>query len=61
VRYVGFVVTDRPQPPEAIAEVNRRFPAFVEELASRGVHHLGRELDFPDGGATCACATVRRW
>jgi hypothetical protein len=52
MRYVAFVVSDGPQPPEAVAEMNRRFPAFVEEIAARGVQHLGRELRFPGDGAT---------
>jgi hypothetical protein len=52
MRYLGLVVTDGPQPPEAVAEMNRRFPAFVEEITSRGLQHLGRELNFPEEGAT---------
>ncbi|HEY2657509.1 MAG TPA: YciI family protein [Solirubrobacteraceae bacterium] len=52
MRYVGLVVTDGPQPPEAVAEMNRRFPAFLEAIESRGVQYLGRELEFPEDGAT---------
>jgi hypothetical protein len=52
VRYVALVVSDGPQPPEAVAEMNRRFPAFLEEIQSRGVQYLGRELEFPEEGTT---------
>jgi hypothetical protein len=52
MKYVAFIGTDGPQPEEAVAEMNRGFPAYFEEMASRGVRVLGRELCFPDTGAT---------
>jgi hypothetical protein len=52
MKYVAFVGTDGPQPKEAVAEMNRGFPAYFEEMNRRGVRLLGRELRLPDAGAT---------
>ncbi len=52
MKYVAFVGTDGQQPKEAVAEMNRGFPAYFEEMNRRGVRLLGRELRLPDAGAT---------
>ncbi|MFZ0040804.1 MAG: hypothetical protein WAK93_05820, partial [Solirubrobacteraceae bacterium] len=56
MKYVAFVGTDGRQPEEAVAAMNRDFPAYFEEMDRRGVRGFGRELDFP---ATAATVRVR--
>jgi hypothetical protein len=55
MRFVSFVATQGPMPAEAIAEMNRDWPAHAARLERRGGLQLGRELDLPEAGV----ATVR--
>lgn len=55
MKFVAFVVTEGAMPAEAIAEMNRDWPAHAEEMERRGGWRLGRELDLPEDGV----ATVR--
>jgi hypothetical protein len=48
MKYVAFVGTGGATPAEAVAEMNRDFPSYLEEMDGRGVRLFGRELDFPD-------------
>jgi hypothetical protein len=52
MKYVGFVGTEGPMPAAAVAEMNRDFPAYMEEIGSRGVRLYGRELDSPGAAVT---------
>jgi hypothetical protein len=52
MKYVAFVGTDGPQPEEAVAVMNRDFPAYLEEIDGRGVRLCGRELDFAEKAVT---------
>lgn len=52
MRYVAFVVTQGEMPAEAIAEMNRDWPAYAERMKRRGGLRLGRELDLPETGVT---------
>lgn len=52
MRYVAFVVTEGEMPAEAIAEMNRDWPAYAERMERRGGLRLGRELDLPGAGVT---------
>jgi hypothetical protein len=52
MKYIAFVGTGGATPAEAVAEMNRDFPAYLEEMNRRGVRLLGRELDFPDRAVT---------
>jgi hypothetical protein len=52
MKYVAFVGTNGPQPPEAVEAMNRDFPAYFEEMDRRGVRLFGRELEFPDKAVT---------
>jgi hypothetical protein len=52
MKYVAFVGTGGPQPEEALAAMNRDFPAYLEEMDRRGVRLFGRELDFPETAVT---------
>jgi hypothetical protein len=52
MKYVAFVGTDGPQPPEALAVMNRDAPAYLEEMDRRGVRVFGRELELPEKAAT---------
>ena len=55
MKFVALVVTEGAMPAEAIAEMNRDWPAYAEEIDRRGDFRLGRELDLPEAGV----ATVR--
>jgi hypothetical protein len=52
MKYVGFVVTAGNMPEEAVAEMNRGFPAYFAEMDARGVRLAGRELDDPGRAVT---------
>jgi hypothetical protein len=52
MKYIGFVGTEGHMPAEAVAEMNRDFPAYFAEIGPRGVRLYGRELDFPDRAVT---------
>ncbi len=52
MKYVAFVGTDGAQPEEAVAVMNRDFPAYLEEIDPRGVRLCGRELEFPETAVT---------
>jgi hypothetical protein len=52
MKYLAFVGTEGPQPPDALVIMQRDFPAWLEEMDRRGVRLLGRELDFPEKAAT---------
>jgi hypothetical protein len=52
MKYVAFVGTEGAMPDEAVAEMNRDFPAYFEEMGPRGVRLYGRELDFPEKAMT---------
>ena len=53
---MAFVVTEGAMPAEAIAEMNRDWPAYAEEMARRGGLRVGRELSLPEEAGV---ATVR--
>lgn len=48
MRFLALVVTQGAMPAEAIAEMNRDWPAYAEE--HRSGFRLGRELDLPEAG-----------
>jgi hypothetical protein len=52
MKYVAFVGTEGRMPAEAVAEMNRDFPAYLEEMDGRGVRLCGRELDLPGSAVT---------
>lgn len=52
MKYLAFVGTEGAMPQEAVAEMNRDFPAYLEEMQPRGVRLYGRELDFPQTALT---------
>jgi len=52
MKYVAFVGTKGAMPEEALAEMNRDFPAYLEEMQPREVRLYGRELDLPDTAVT---------
>ncbi|MDE3131955.1 MAG: hypothetical protein KGL16_12455 [Acidobacteriota bacterium] len=55
MRFVSFVATQGAMPAEAVAEMNRDWPAHAARLEQRGGLQLGRELELPEAGV----ATVR--
>lgn len=55
MKFVAFVVTEGAMPAEAIAEMNRDWPAYAEEVKRHGGLRVGRELSLPEAGV----ATVR--
>lgn len=55
MRFVALVVTEGEMPAEAIEEMNRDWPAYIQEIEPRSGMRLGRELDLPESGI----ATVR--
>jgi len=52
MKIVAFVVTEGPTPEDALAIMNRDWPAYAEEMDRRGLWRLGRELDFPETAVT---------
>lgn len=52
MKYVVFIGTDGLPVPEAVAVMRRELPAWIEEMDSRGVRLVGRELDLPQTAAT---------
>jgi hypothetical protein len=52
MKYVAFVRTQGPPPPEDLAVMQRDLPAWIQEMDRRGVRLLGRELDFPEMAVT---------
>lgn len=52
MRFIALVVTEGEMPAEAIAEMNRDWPAYAQEVERRGGMRLGRELDLPESGVT---------
>jgi len=52
MKYAGFVGSGGHMPAEAVAEMNRDFPAYLEEMGPRGVRLYGRELDDHDRAVT---------
>jgi hypothetical protein len=52
LKVVAFVVTEGPTPEDALAIMNRDWPAYAEEMDRRGLWRLGRELDFPETAVT---------
>ncbi len=56
MKFVAFVVTEGATPAEAIAEMNRDWPAYAEEMERRGGLRVGRELSLPEAAGV---ATVR--
>ncbi len=55
MRFVALVVTQGAMPAEALAEMNRDWPAYAEEMERRGGFRLGRELNLPDAGVATVC------
>ena len=53
---MAFVITEGAMPAEAIAEMNRDWPAYAEEMERRGGLRVGRELSLPEEAGV---ATVR--
>jgi hypothetical protein len=52
MKYVAFIGTEGKTAPEARAVMQRELPGWIEEMNSRGVRLVGRELDFPGTAAT---------
>jgi hypothetical protein len=52
MKYVAFVGTEGHMPAEAVEEMNRDFPGYLEEMGPRGVRLYGRELDDRDRAVT---------
>jgi hypothetical protein len=52
MKYVALIGTEGASVPEALAVMQRELPAWIEEMDGRGVRLLGRELEFPETGAT---------
>jgi hypothetical protein len=52
MKVIAFVVTEGPTPEDALAIMNREWPAYAEEMDQRGLWRLGRELDFPETAVT---------
>ncbi len=57
MKFVAFVVTQGATPAQAIAEMNRDWPAYAEEMERRGGLRVGRELSLPEAAGV---ATVRQ-
>ncbi len=56
MKYLAFIGTEGAMPKEAVAVMNRGFPAYLEEMDRRQLWRLGRELDLPH---TAAAVRVR--
>ena len=52
MKYLAFIWADGLPAPEDLAVMQREIPGYVEEMDSRGVRLLGRELDLPETAAT---------
>ena len=52
MEYVSLLGTEGAMPAEAVAEMNRDFPAYLAEVEPRGVRLYGRELDLPGTAVT---------
>jgi hypothetical protein len=52
MKVVAFVITEGRTPKDALAIMNREWPAYAEEMDRRGLWRLGRELDFPETAVT---------
>jgi hypothetical protein len=52
MKYVVFIGSQGLPVPEALAVMQRELPAWIEEMDSRGVRLLGRELDLPQTAVT---------
>ncbi len=52
MKYVVFIGSEGLPVPEALAVMQRELPAWIEEMDSRGVRLLGRELDLPQTAVT---------
>ena len=52
MKIVAFVVTEGPTPQDALAIMNRAWPAYADEMDRRGPWRVGRELDLPDTAVT---------
>jgi hypothetical protein len=52
MKFVAFVGTEGKMPADAVAEMNRDFPAYLDEMQPRGVRLYGRELEFPQTATT---------
>ena len=50
MKFVAFVVTEGAMPAEAIAEMNRDWPAYADEMQRRGGLRVGRELSLREDG-----------
>lgn len=55
MKYLTFIVTEGEMPADAIATMNREWPAYAQAMDSRGLWRMGRELGLPEEGI----ATVR--
>lgn len=56
MKYLLFICADDMPTPEDLAPIQRELPRWAEEMRSRGVTLLGRELDLPE---TAAIVRVR--
>lgn len=52
MKYLAFICSDGVPTPEKTAVMRREAPRWVEEMDSRGVRLLGRQLDLPDTAVT---------
>ncbi len=52
MKYLVLIGSDGVPVPEALAVMQRELPAWIEEMDSRGVRLLGRELDLPQTTVT---------
>src|SRR3954470_23510916 len=52
MEYVAFIGTEGPSPEANLQVMRREIPGWVERVNRRGVRLLGRELRFPEEGAT---------
>jgi hypothetical protein len=52
MNYLLFIWSDGVPVPEAMAVMQQDLPAWIEEMDSRGVRLLGRELDLPETAST---------
>ncbi len=52
MKYVVFIGSEGLPVPEALAVMQQELPAWIEEMDSRGVRLLGRELDLPQTAVT---------
>ena len=52
MKYLALIWADGLPAPEDLAVMQRECPGWAEEMGSRGVRLLGRELDLPETAAT---------